>query len=946
MGQITSGIGLVSGINTASIINSLIAIESAPVTKLQSRIATNTAQKGAYSALLTQINSLSTVGTTLTNPSAFQAATTASSDATVLTASAANGAATGTYQLQVAQLVSSQQAVTGGYADSNQTKLKAGTITISQGGGELSSKTSLAQLNGGKGVQRGIFRITDRSGKTATIDISSAVTLDDVVQKINTALDISVQATVGANGLVLTDQTGHTDPPPAGQPVAPDLIVQDIGIGHIAKDLGIAGKVAANTLTGTNVNTLGASTVLAQINDGRGIGTAATGDDFSIQAGDGSTFNVNLATAKTLNDVLGAINTAGTGKIVAAVNAGGNGIQLTDTTGGGGAIAVSALNGSTAATDLGILGTGTGSTLTGKSLIASLDSTLVSSLNGGSGVPLGTIGIVDRLGNPATIDLSHANSVQDILDTINQAGIGVTASLNNSGNGLQVTDTSGGSGPLKIFDVSGTSATALGLLGTYTSNVAGGSDLHHQYITASTLLSDYNGGKGITPGKFTITASTGATSQVDLTGANFVTIGDVLKTINSRAIGVTASINANGNGILLTDTAGGPTQLKAVDDTGTAAADLNIAGTATTQTIDGAFEKTIAVTANDTLSTVQQKINSLGFAVNANIINDGSGATPYRLSINAQNSGLAGRFVFDAGSTGLDAQNLVDAQNAEVFIGGHNSANPLLVSSNSNLITNVISGVTVNLLNTSAVPITLSVTQDSSAISTQLKNFTDGFNAVVTQLDTLTSFNTTTNTPGILLGDSTALTIESDLYATYNRVVQNAGRYRSLADLGITVATGSNVATLNFDATKFSSAFATDPKAVQNLFTQATTGLGTLISNDVKKLTDPISGAIPIETNAIDAQNQSFTDSITRLNDQIAAKRALLQSQFNNMEVVLSGLQSQQAALGSLVNIPNLSAPTSAASSSNSSTAASSSSSSGSTSSSSGSSGTTSTSGA
>src|SRR5439155_14455741 len=149
--------------------------------------------------------------------------------------------------------------------------------------------------------------------------------------------------------------------------------------------------------------------------------------------------------------------------------------------------------------------------------------------------------------------------------------------------------------------------------------------------------------------------------------SNQVSIGDVIKQINTRQIGVTASINANGNGILLTDTAGGGGKLKVEDVDSTTAADLKINGTAAATTIDGSFEKTVAVTANDTLATLQQKFNDLNFGATASIINDGSGQAPFRLSLAAKNSGLDGRVSIDAGSTGLDTYNLVEAQDAAVF---------------------------------------------------------------------------------------------------------------------------------------------------------------------------------------------------------------------------------------------------------------------------------------
>ena len=122
----------------------------------------------------------------------------------------ANGAAVGNYQFQVARLVTTQQAVTGGFADFDRTKVGAGTITIEQGGGELNNETALSQLNGGAGVRRGLFRVTDRAGKSAVIDVGSAVTVNDVLKKINTSLGISVRASASGEGITLTDLSGST----------------------------------------------------------------------------------------------------------------------------------------------------------------------------------------------------------------------------------------------------------------------------------------------------------------------------------------------------------------------------------------------------------------------------------------------------------------------------------------------------------------------------------------------------------------------------------------------------------------------------------------------------------------------------------------------------------------------------------------------------------------
>ncbi|MDB5172872.1 MAG: flagellar hook-associated 2 domain protein [Phycisphaerales bacterium] len=893
MGTITSGIGLVSGIDTNSIITQLIALEQQPVTILKTRISTATAQKQAYTDLKTQLSSLQQIGQSLELPQTFAGSAVNSSDPNTLTATATAGAAVGSYQFQVARLVTSQQSISNGFSGAN-ALVGAGNISFTVGGGDLKNPTMLAQLNGGQGVQRGQFRITDRGGNTSVIDLSSAVTLDDAVKKINTSLSTSVRASIQGNHLVLNDTSGQT---------TSRFVVQDLGGGTAAQQLGIVANTTSTTITGTNINQISATTALAGLNDGRGVRTAAGAADFQVNLSDGSNVTVTLGSAQTLGDAIKAINTAGGSKLTATINAANNSINLTDNTGGAGAFSVAALNSSGAAKDLGILATGSGGAINGSTLLAGLDSVLVTSLNGGSGLPLGRISITDRTGTAATIDLTGAKSVQDILDTINNASLGVTASLNNAGNGIQLQDTTGGSGNLVVADVNSTTAQALGIVGTFdtTKTVVSGANLHQQFVSQNTLLSKYNGGKGVAPGSFKITNSAGISATVDLSSGTFTTVGDVMSAINAKQVGVTASINANGDGILLTDTAGGGTKLTVANVSGTTATDLNIAGAATTNTIDGSFTRTVAVTATDTLATLQTKIQGLGGGVVANIVNDGSGVNGFRLSLTSTNTGRNGRVVIDGGATNLTTQKLVEGQDAAVFFGGADASQSLLLTSSSNQLSNVIAGVNITLTGASQSPVTLNVTRDSSNIVTQMQKFTDTFNAVVSKINDLTKFNTTTNSGGLLLGDSTVQTVQQQMYSVFQGVVSGAGRYKLVSDVGMSISDG---ATIKFDQSKFQTAFATDPGAVKNLFVQAQQGLGTLIDKSMASLVDPVTGTITQETTTIDARVTQFQSRITDLNQIIADKKTRLQAEFANMETILAGLQSQQSAINSLSNLP------------------------------------------
>src|SRR6185503_12689131 len=307
-------------------------------------------------------------------------------------------------------------------------------------------------------------------------------------------------------------------------------------------------------------------------------------------------------------------------------------------------------------------------------------------------------------------------------------------------------------------------------------NFVSGKNLQRQWVSENSLLSQYNGGKGVSLGKFKITNSNGISATIDLSSGTKITLGDVMRDINNRAIGVTASINAKGDGLLLTDTAGGAVRLKVENTEGSTASDLNIAGEAAQgqTTIDGSFEKTLTLDANDTLTSVAKKLGELNWGVVAQVINDGSGTAPFRLSLSAKNAGRNGRVVFDGGTTKLGTRNLVEAQDAAVFLGGTDGAEPLLITAGKNQLSGVIKGVTIDLHGVSDKPVTLNVTRDTESLVEQVSKFVEGFNGLSAKIKELTKFDPETKEKGLLLGDSTVRTVETNIFAVLNTVVAGA----------------------------------------------------------------------------------------------------------------------------------------------------------------------------
>jgi flagellar hook-associated protein 3 FlgL len=107
------------------------------------------------------------------------------------------------------------------------------------------------------------------------------------------------------------------------------------------------------------------ATPLSQLNEGRGVQTAA-GADLRITSKAGVNFDVDIDGAVTVQDVIDRINTAGNPTIGATFTGTGNAILITDASGGAGPLTVVSLNVTTAAADLGIAGTSAGTSLFGK----------------------------------------------------------------------------------------------------------------------------------------------------------------------------------------------------------------------------------------------------------------------------------------------------------------------------------------------------------------------------------------------------------------------------------------------------------------------------------------------------------------------------------------------------------------------------------------------------
>ena len=175
--------------------------------------------------------------------------------------------------------------------------------------------------------------------------------------------------------------------------------------------------------------------------------------------------------------------------------------------------------------------------------------TLASSLNGGTGITPGSFSISDRAGNTASILVNSTDTIERLISKINNAGVNVTASINSSGNGLQLVDNNAViTQSMTVSEVSGGStAIELGILGKRDGTLSG-ADLNPA-MTNSTLISNLDSGNGLTLNEINI-VNGAASGAVTLSSAT--TLGDIINLINNAGLNVSASINSAGNSLQIT----------------------------------------------------------------------------------------------------------------------------------------------------------------------------------------------------------------------------------------------------------------------------------------------------------------------------------------------------------------------------------------------------------
>lgn len=180
--------GLISGLKTTDLINSLMSVEAGPQTLLKTRVATTDTFVSALQSLNAKVASLATSALTAATPASWQAVT-ATSSAASASATASAGAQPSSLSFTVDALATSQTSVTGSLA--GLAALFGGTVpasvTVVTGSGASAKLASIDLTN-----------VTTLAGFASAINASGAGVSASVVKV--SATDSRLQLTGSATG--------------------------------------------------------------------------------------------------------------------------------------------------------------------------------------------------------------------------------------------------------------------------------------------------------------------------------------------------------------------------------------------------------------------------------------------------------------------------------------------------------------------------------------------------------------------------------------------------------------------------------------------------------------------------------------------------------------------------------------------------------------------------
>jgi flagellar hook-associated protein 2 len=309
------------------------------------------------------------------------------------------------------------------------------------------------------------------------------------------------------------------------------------------------------------------------------------------------------------------------------------------------------------------------------------------------------------------------------------------------------------------------------------------------------------------------------------------------------------------------------------------------------------------------LNDLAQMISNDDNGVYASVLNIGTEDNPqYVLSLTSEDTGegikeittdssgtsrgvnLSGS-LFTTGST--EQENAQNGQNALFNINGVN------YSRSSNEISDIISGLTIQIVNTGSTTIDISLDIDS--IADNIASFVNAYNAFDTFMDENASYDLENKEAGPLLGDSIARGVQNSIRSILSGIVPgtSSNKYQYLSQIGIQF---SDDGSLEFDRTTFEQALKENPDDVSALFT-GENGIAQRLKNVLITYTDSSQGIIPQTINSIENQIEDLNDKYTEAQEDLQEYEEQTVKKYTSLEEAVLKYKAIEEQLDSYIEM-------------------------------------------
>lgn len=356
---------------------------------------------------------------------------------------------------------------------------------------------------------------------------------------------------------------------------------------------------------------------------------------------------------------------------------------------------------------------------------------------------------------------------------------------------------------------------------------------------------------------------------------------------------LTATVSSGANTGISTITVGRLAKQNSWQSSGVAAADT-VVGTSTgsfAYTVNGT-QSSVAVTATTTLQQLRDAINDdlNNPGVTASVMDDGSGtATAFHLVLVSKETGDAKAVTIGTNNTSLTFTEIQAAGtlDAQVVING------LTYTRASNTITDIISGVTLNL--EAPGDSSLKITTDTASVKGKIVAMIEAYNAAKKEIADNSLYDQDTGVAGSLSGISSFRQLTSQLNQTLLTSINGlGGAYDNMADIGLSF---NRDGTVSIDETVLAAAVENNLDDVQLLLVgdsaKGIDGVASLFNDLLSDITKATGGVIANEKSRVEQTIQRMDDQIETQTARLNSKYDLLTKQFVQLDTLLSNLQKQ-----------------------------------------------------